>query len=207
MAGAPRWKTMPIPSNPEVARQLRQAAATLAAQGANPFRVRAWRQAADTVAALPRNLAEIIAEGGAAALEALPGIGDSLAHVLLDMAAGTWSPPATAAEPPLALLLEVDAEYRRRAAANELPRIRPRHHNPAGAAWLPVLHMRRGAWQISATFSNTGRAHDLQRIGDWVVLRFHLPGGPEGQRTVVTETQGPLAGHRVVRGREDELGG
>jgi hypothetical protein len=36
------------------------------------------------------------------------------------------------------------------------------------------------------------------------VLYFHINGGPEAQRTVVTETWGNLAGKRVVRGREDE---
>ena len=42
------------------------------------------------------------------------------------------------------------------------------------------------------------------RTGDWVVLYFHSDNGPEGQRTVVTETFGPVKGHRVVRGRETE---
>lgn len=198
---------MPLPQNQGIAQKLRQAAETLAAEGASPFRVRAWRHAADTVADLPRPLGEIIAEGGVAALAALPGIGPALSQVLHEMVTGTWTPRPAVAEPPLDLLLAVDAEYRRRAAANDLPRIRPRHHNPASAAWLPVLHARHGDWQITATFSNTAQAHARQRIGDWVVLHFHLPGGPEGQRTVVTETRGSLAGHRVVRGREDELGG
>jgi hypothetical protein len=53
-------------------------------------------------------------------------------------------------------------------------------------------------------FSNTARAHDLAKTADWVVLYFHSDHGPEGQRTVVTETSGPLQGHRVVRGREAE---
>jgi hypothetical protein len=37
-----------------------------------------------------------------------------------------------------------------------------------------------------------------------VVIYFHRDSGPEGQRTIVTETRGPFAGHRVVRGREAE---
>jgi DNA polymerase (family X) len=36
------------------------------------------------------------------------------------------------------------------------------------------------------------------------VLYFHADHGGEGQRTVVTETRGTLAGRRVVRGREAE---
>jgi len=41
-------------------------------------------------------------------------------------------------------------------------------------------------------------------VRDWVVIYFHRDNRSEGQRTVVTETRGPLAGRRVVRGREAE---
>jgi hypothetical protein len=44
----------------------------------------------------------------------------------------------------------------------------------------------------------------LDRVRDWVVLYFHDGGHGEGQRTVVTEHRGELAGRRVVRGRETE---
>jgi hypothetical protein len=37
-----------------------------------------------------------------------------------------------------------------------------------------------------------------------VVIYFHRDSGPEGQRTIVTETRGSWAGRRVVRGREAE---
>ncbi|SFI52868.1 hypothetical protein [Albimonas pacifica] len=111
-------------------------------------------------------------------------------------------------EPSAALLLEIDAEYRRRAAAGELPRIAPRRFNPTGEAWLPILHARRDGWEFTALHSNTARAHELGRTGDWVAIYFHEPdgpgGGPEGRRTVVTERRGDLAGRRVVRGREDD---
>ena len=36
---------------------------------------------------------------------------------------------------------------------------------------------------------------------DWVVV-FHERDGLEGRSTVITETQGTLAGRRVVRGRQ-----
>jgi putative hydrolase len=108
------------------------------------------------------------------------------------------------AEPPVDALLDVDAEYRRRATVGRLPRIAPRRFNPAGRAWLPVLHTERGEWRFTALFSNTAMAHQLGRTRDWVVLYFHGDGEPEGQRTVVTETRGSLAGRRVVRGRERE---
>jgi hypothetical protein len=37
-----------------------------------------------------------------------------------------------------------------------------------------------------------------------VVIYFYDNDHEEGQHTVVTETRGPLAGRRVVRGREAE---
>ena len=55
-------------------------------------------------------------------------------------------------------------------------------------------------------FSNTARAHQLGRTGDWVVV-YAARDGHEDQCTVVTEYQGPRAGRRVVRGREEETPG
>jgi hypothetical protein len=57
---------------------------------------------------------------------------------------------------------------------------------------------------MTALFSNTALAHELGRTRDWVVIYFGRAGGPEHQRTVVTERLWPLAGRRVVRGREAE---
>ncbi len=106
------------------------------------------------------------------------------------------------AEPGVDLLLDVDREYRERAAAGDLPRVAPRRFNPEGEAWLPILHTQRGDWQFTALFSNTARAHELGRTRDWVVVYFHDDGHGDGQRTVVTETRGPARGRRTVRGRE-----
>ncbi len=105
-------------------------------------------------------------------------------------------------EPPVSLLLDADALYRRKAEAGELRLIAPKRFNPSGAAWLPILHARRDGWHLTVLFSNTARAHELDRTRDWVVIYFHEDDGPEGQRTVVTERKGALAGRRVVRGRE-----
>ena len=107
-------------------------------------------------------------------------------------------------EPSVGLLLEVDALYRQRAQEGGLRRIAPRRFNPSGEAWLPVMHVDRDGWAFTTLFSNTALAHDLGRTDDWVVIYFGRPGGPEHQRTVVTETRGPLEGKRVVRGREAE---
>ncbi len=69
---------------------------------------------------------------------------------------------------------------------------------------MPLLHTVRGAWHFTALYSNTARAHQLERIADWVAIYFHRDGHPEGQRTVVTETRGDAASKRIVRGREAE---
>lgn len=104
-------------------------------------------------------------------------------------------------EPGVGLLLEIDREYRQKAAAGELRKIAPKRFNPEGKAWLPIMRTRRGAWRFTALYSNTARAHDLGKTDDWVVIYFERD-GEESQATVVTETQGPLEGQRVVRGRE-----
>jgi len=106
--------------------------------------------------------------------------------------------------PDVALLLQVDQKYRNKAERGELPTIAPRRFNPEKIAWLPVLHTLSGNWHFTALFSNTARAHELGRTGDWVVIFFYNDHHEEGQHTVVTETHGPLKGKRVVRGREQE---
>ena len=140
-------------------------------------------------------------------LAALPGVGrrraTAIAATLAARLGRSRSPRLTApVEPSVAVLLDVDREYREKAP--RLPRIAPRRFNPTGERWLPVLHTERGAWRFTALHSNTALAHQLGRTRDWVVVYFHADHGPEGQRTIVTETRGPLAGRRVVRGRETE---
>jgi DNA polymerase (family X) len=106
--------------------------------------------------------------------------------------------------PPIDILLDVDRDYRTKAAQGSLPNIAPKRFNPSGEAWLPVLHARRGDWLFTVLFSNTQRAHDLAKTRDWVIIYFHTEQGPELQCTVVTETGGSLKRQRVVRGREGE---
>lgn len=106
--------------------------------------------------------------------------------------------------PGIRLLLEVDREYRRRAAAKDLPMIVPKRFNPMKEAWLPVMHITRGNWHFTAMFSNTARAHELGRTHDWVVIYYYDDDHDEGQCTVVTERQGRLRDLRVIRGREKE---
>ena len=106
--------------------------------------------------------------------------------------------------PPVAMLLDVDREYRDKARRGALRTIAPKRFNPGGEAWLPVLHTRRDDWDLTALYSNTQRAHELDRTRDWVVIYFHHDSEPEAQCTVVTEGRGALAGRRVVRGREGD---
>jgi hypothetical protein len=269
--------------NDWIAERLRQAANLLGVQGASSFRVAAYRRAADAIEQLDANLRHMMETGGHAALEAIPGVGRSIAGAIAEMlATGRWGylerlkgaadPDAlfssvpgigptlarqiqdtlhldslealeaaahdgrlrqvrgfgarraaivrgtlaelltrirphtarTEDEPEVALLLDVDREYREKAASGTLRKIAPKRFNPGGEAWLPVLHTVRAPWHFTVLWSNTARAHQLGRTGDWVVVYFHRDSKPEGRRTIVSETQGPARGRRVVRGREAE---
>lgn len=272
---------MPGPNEP-IAQRLEEVAQILEEQGANPYRVRAYRRGAATLRTLRRPAADVLAEGDLSALEALPGIGESLARAIrevvrtgrlpmLERLRGESDPEAlfltvpgigrrmaerlhhdlglesleeleaaahdgrletiagfgpkrlagireslaqrltrvrrlraaASAEPSVGELLDVDAEYRRKAGARQLPLIAPRRFNPKGEAWLPVLHTGRGPRHYTALFSNTPRAHRLGATRDWVVI--YIDGGrEEGQWTVITARGGALVGRRIVRGREAE---
>lgn len=106
-------------------------------------------------------------------------------------------------EAPVAELLDVDREYREKAASGELPTIAPRRFNPNGEAWLPILHTHRGDRNYTALYSNTARAHEFGKTRDWVVL-YYDGGLDERQATVITSQRGSLTGKRIVRGRETE---
>ncbi len=110
----------------------------------------------------------------------------------------------TIAEPPVSLLLKIDEQYRKKAGAGELPAIAPKRFNPCGEDWLPIMHATKQGWHFTALYSNTARAHQLDRVKDWVVIFFYDDRHHEGQHTVVTETRGTIKDRRVVRGREKE---
>ena len=105
--------------------------------------------------------------------------------------------------PQVDTLLAIDAEYRLKAKKGELHKITPRRFNPEKEAWLPILHTDREGWEFTVLFSNTARAHELEKTDDWVVI-YYEQNNYEDQATVVTSTQGQLQGKRVVRGREVE---
>lgn len=146
-------------------------------------------------------------------LQALPGIGTRRAAAIaaalkemLDRRRRRPGSPAASqgAPPPVEMLLDIDRAYRAGAEAGKLPVIAPKRFNPAGRAWLPVLHTQRPGWHFTALYSNTERAHALGREHDWVVLYAEDDAHHEHQCTVVTAGRGSLAGQRVVRGREAE---
>jgi putative hydrolase len=269
--------------NQQIADTLRQAAALLEQQEANPFRVSAYYRAADTVAGLQQDLSDILALQGVDGLLALPTIGASIAAAICEiLRTGRWSqlerlrgaldperlfqsipgvgpqlarrlhdtlhvdtlealeiaahdgrldtvpgigprraamlratlatmlgrprrlPCQTRHEPAVEVLLDTDQEYRHQAEQGRLLTLTPRRFNPEGKAWLPVLHTQRGIWHVTVLYSNTARAHAFHHTHDWVVVYFSAHDHQEGQRTIVTETHGPLLGKRVVRGREAE---
>jgi hypothetical protein len=285
---ARRQSEGPQGHNARVAALLREKAAILEAQNANPFRINAYRQAADTIADLTSDVAELFQQSGIEGLIALPHIGEGIAGAIAEMlVTGRWSQlerlrgtldpvavfraipgigpdlarqihdtlhvdtlealeaacndgrietvpgigkrraasvraalaqllsqrrvrgvrrgaAAPQYEPPVDLVLDVDREYREKAVRGELRTIAPKRFNPEGKAWLPVLQTERGGWHFTALYSNTAKAHELGRTRDWVVMYFYDADHVERQRTVVTESRGPLAGRRVVRGREGE---
>lgn len=141
-------------------------------------------------------------------LATVTGIGarrvEGIKHALADVLARQRrkSRNAQGLQPSIADILDVDHAYRLAAATDQLPTISPRRFNASGTVRLPILHTDRGAWHFTAIFSNTPTAQTYKKTRDWVVIYFEQDGHDEGQCTVVTEHRGPLAGLRVVRGRE-----
>ena len=85
-------------------------------------------------------------------LKEVPGIGPRrcrmIAATLSQMLQSRRGRPRSPAEePPVKVLLDVDREYREKAAAGELRKIAPRRFNPANRAWLPILHTHRAILQ------------------------------------------------------------
>lgn len=131
----------------------------------------------------------------------LAGIRDSLATRLGRMRMQRlWS---DVSQPTVDEILDVDKEYRTKAAQDLLPKTAPRRFNPEHARWLPILHTNRGKRHYTALFSNTARAHQLNKTSEWVVI-YYDRGDGERQCTVITATHGPQTGKRIVRGREEE---
>lgn len=144
-------------------------------------------------------------------LDTVPGIGERRGKVIRQSLASILarkgplvSSVHRAPPPPIEVILDVDREYRKKANAGVLKFIAPKRFNPKGEAWLPILHTERDPWHFTVLFSNTARAHELGNTADWVIIFYSSDHQVEDQCTVVTETNGPLKGQGVVRGREQE---
>jgi DNA polymerase (family 10) len=83
--------------NAAVADRLERIADTLYGQESNPHRVRAYRTAANTLRNVPRPVAELLAEGGRAGLEDLPGVGKRLSQVIEQLTLTGHAPTLEAA--------------------------------------------------------------------------------------------------------------
>ncbi len=218
------------PSNSRIAELFEMIADHLAAKDENPFRVRSYRTAAASVRSSKTPIGKLVKESGGAALKGIPGVGERLAGLIEEYvksgevelletlrkevkpedlekvkAAKKEHPPAGPSAPliPVPLILEIDAEYREKAASRKLKLIAPKLLNPGKKAWLPILATSKKGWKFTVMFSNTATAHKLGKTDDWVVV-YYESGKGENQCTVVTEQRGPMKGRRVIRGREAE---
>jgi len=217
-----------MPSNREIATLLNRIADLLEAKGENPFRIRSYRTAAATVDGVRQSLSTLVREEGVEGLSGLKGVGEKLAGLIQEFVtkgkvellqdlekevppeklkavegkktAHTFARPI---ELPIDIILEIDEEYRTKAAAGKLKKIAPRLLNPEKKAWLPLLVREYKGYKFTVMFSNTSAAHRLGKTGDWVVVYLEKGKG-ENQCTVVTESRGVLIGKRVIRGKEKE---
>jgi putative hydrolase len=215
-------------SNQDISTVLNHLADLLEAKGENPFRIRSYRTAASSVAGVRQPLARVVQDQGVEGLSGLKGVGEKLAGLIREYVdTGTvrllkelekevapnkvkeveaQHADHTSVRPidvPVDIILEVDSEYRRKAADGKLKKIAPRLLNPEKKAWLPILTKEHQGFKFTVMFSNTPTAHKLGKTDDWVVV-YVQKGKGENQCTVVTESRGPLKGKRVIRGREKE---
>jgi polyhydroxyalkanoate synthesis regulator phasin len=215
-------------SNTDISAMLSRIADLLDVKGENPFRIRSYRMAADTVRSASKPLAKLIDAKGAEGLSGLKVIGEKLAGLIVEyVEKGKVEllqdlekevPPEKLKEIqakqsehkfekpielPVNIILDIDAEYRKKAAAGKLKRIAPKLMNPDKEAWLPIMVKESEGYKFTVMFSNTATAHKLGKTDDWVVVYFEKGKG-ENQCTVVTEGRGVLKGKRIIRGREKE---
>jgi putative hydrolase len=91
-AALPASPDLARPLNDAIATRLDEAAALLADQRANPFRVRAYRRGAAALRRLPVPVSQILDAEGLEGLERLPAIGHTLARAIRDIVKLGYSP-------------------------------------------------------------------------------------------------------------------
>lgn len=72
-------------TNQEIATIFRRIAELMELREDNPFKIRSYRAAAEMIEELPTPLAEMAAEGGAARLRELPGVGEAISKKIIEM--------------------------------------------------------------------------------------------------------------------------
>lgn len=72
-------------TNTEVAEMLGRIADLMELQKGDPFKIRSYRTAADSITGLQTPLTELAAQGGAAELRKLQGIGDAISKRIVDL--------------------------------------------------------------------------------------------------------------------------
>ena len=84
--------TVDMRENQQIADKLREMAALLDAQGANPFRAAAYSKAADLIARLTQPLRDTFDAKGVAGLDALPQVGKGIAAAIAEiLITGRWN--------------------------------------------------------------------------------------------------------------------
>jgi DNA polymerase (family X) len=71
--------------NQQIAGSLEEVSRILAEQGANRFRVQAYVHAADALRGMAEPVSEVLKREGLEGLEKIPGVGDTIAHVIRDI--------------------------------------------------------------------------------------------------------------------------
>ncbi|MCK6592901.1 MAG: type-X family DNA polymerase, partial [Polyangiaceae bacterium] len=142
--------------NADIAALFEEVADLLDITGANPFRIRAYRSAARTIAALGEPISQI-AGRGLEALTELPGIGDDLAHKILEILStgdlGLRNELARSVPPTLVELMQISGVGPKRAKL-----------------FYDRLGIRTAA-ELEAA-AKKGRLHALPRIGEALEARI-----------------------------------
>jgi DNA polymerase (family 10) len=71
--------------NEKIARRFNRMAALMEVRGEDTFRVRSYRMAAEAIETWPTPMKEIVAKGGAAGLQEIPGVGKAIAGKIVEL--------------------------------------------------------------------------------------------------------------------------
>jgi putative hydrolase len=136
-------------------------------------------------------------------------IQDSIASVMTQRAkrrlrhARSSDSTAPAMEPHVALILDVDEEYRAAASDGGLRTVERRRPGGWEYVSVPIIETVRGQWYFTAVYADVRTAAEPEADYARVRVSYSLDGA-EGECLVTTASSGEIAGKRVVVGREVE---